>query len=391
MAVQQIKERRKVLMKLMDFLFFIDRYNRSLFDIPVEKQLAYLNSFELPSGDIDRSYKQYKCQQLFSPWWIKTMWFVISIFAIPFVIVLYYIKGRTCDYERSVQTIAEDKNMKEVIPRVLTEKYDIHHIEWNAGCCLLKSDLDYIFSKVLGIRQPFFILKSIMQIANYSPRITRYKPEQLIVHTEFSFCSSLLTDYCHTRNVKLINVMHGEKLYNIYDSFFHFDECYVWDAHYINMFINMKAESSQFRIALPPSLTIDTNSNINRNVYADYKYYLAEISEEEIKSIVTSMSFAKNEDKTVKYRIHPRYTDLNVLKKYVSNEEIEFPQKVNIVESICNMKCAVGSYTTVLLQSYLSGKDVILDDVTYAERYKQLKEYGYILINKDLPTLSSKQ
>ena len=103
------------------------------------------------------------------------------------------------------------------------------------------------------------------------------------------------------------------------------------------------------------------------------------------------MAFAKREGKTVRYRIHPRYTDLSVLRKYVSDEEIEYPKKVSILESISNMEYAVGSYTTVLLQAYLSGKKVLLDDVTYKKRFEQLKEYRYILAKDDIEKLSEKQ
>ena len=110
-------------------------------------------------------------------------------------------------------------------------------------------------------------------------------------------------------------MQHGEKLRYIRDSFFHYDECYVWDEHYVNLFKEMHAEPSQFKVAVPPSLRIDCKVHHNSSVYADYKYYLAADTEEDIKSIVASMAFAKSEGKTVKYRIHPRYTDLNVLKK----------------------------------------------------------------------------
>ena len=103
------------------------------------------------------------------------------------------------------------------------------------------------------------------------------------------------------------------------------------------------------------------------------------------------MAFAKSEGKTVKYRIHPRYTDLNVLRQYVGDDEIELPKEVSILESISNMEYAVGSYTTVLLQAYLSGKKVLLDDVTFHYRYNQLKEYGYILAKDDIEKLSEKQ
>ena len=378
-------------MGLVKILFFIDKYNKHQFDIPVSEQLAYLETLGAPKDDIDRSYKQFLCQEYFSPWWIRVLWFFVSIIALPAVFVAYLAKGRKLQFEYKVATIAEDKGMNEIIPAVLTQKYEIHHKEWNAGSGLSSSDIKYIMTKVCGCRQPYFVLKSIMQIASYSPRITRYNPERIIAHQEFSFCSSLLTDYCHSRKVKHINVMHGEKMLYIRDAFFHFDECYVWDIHYANMFIKMKADPTQFCIAVPPSLKIDVEANKNPEVYADYKYYLAANTEEELRSIVESLSFAKREGKIVKYRIHPRYTDLNVLKKFVSEDEIELTKEVSILESVSNMEYAVGSFTTVLLQAHLSGKKVLLDDVTYAERFKQLKEYDYILAKDDIEKLSSKQ
>lgn len=61
----------------------------------------------------------------------------------------------------------------------------------------------------------------------------------------------MLTDYFHTRGVKNINVQHGEKLMFIRDSFFHFDECYVWGDYYVKMFVRMKAEPNQFIVSVP--------------------------------------------------------------------------------------------------------------------------------------------
>lgn len=378
-------------MGLVKALYYIDKYSKHQFDIPVEEQLLFMSSLGQPKDDIDRSYKQFRCQELFSPWWIRTFWFLISIFTIPVMLCFLLWKGYKARFIVKVGTIAEDKGMNEIIPQELSLKYEIHHKEWNSGYLLIKSDLFYIFTKLIGKYQPFFIFKAIMQIAAYSARITKYQPIRIIVHEEFSFCSSLLTDYCHYRGVEHINVQHGEKLIYIRDAFFHFDECYVWDEHYENIFKEMHAESTQFRIAIPPSLHIDCINHQKISAYADYKYYLAADTEADIKNIVTSMVFAKREGKTVRYRIHPRYTDLNVLRKYVSDEEIEFPKEVSILESISNMEYAVGSYTTVLLQAYLSGKKVLLDDVTYKKRFEQLKEYRYILAKDDIEKLSEKQ
>ena len=82
---------------------------------------------------------------------------------------------------------------------------------------------------------------------------------------------------------------------------------------------------------------------------------------------------------------------VNVLKKYVPESEIELPWEVNILDSISNLEYAVGSYTTVLVQAYLSGKKILLNDVTFKRRFGQLKDYGYILTKDDLERLSQKQ
>lgn len=369
-------------MSPLDLLNKLDKYNKHLFDIPVKKQINYMNFLGEPKNDLDRSYKQFLCQEYFSPLWLKMFWCMVSFVIVPVLLVVFWWKGRKVHFEYKVETIAEKKGMDEIIPQELSSKYLICREEWNAGFCFTNADVRYLFHKVFGWRRPYFILKAMMQIALFSARITRYAPERIITHLEFSFCSSLLTDYCHYKGVRFINVMHGEKLLNIRDSFFHFDECYVWDKHYVDMFVKLKAESSQFRIAVPPSLKIDCNVHLNPVVYADYKYYLAHITDNEMAGIAKSMAFVKEEGKSVKYRIHPRYTDLTILRKYITEDEIELPKNVSILESVSNMKCAVGSYTTVLLQAHLAGKKVLLDDVTYSHIYEQLKEYGYILASE---------
>ena len=70
---------------------------------------------------------------------------------------------------------------------------------------------------------------------------------------------------------------------------------------------------------------------------------------------------------------------MSLLRKYVEDTEIEDPFSVDIKESVSNLEYAIGSYTTVLLQAHIAGKQVLLDDVTYKKRYEQLLEFGYIL------------
>ena len=378
-------------MKFLRFLNILDKGNKTLFDISVKEQYAFLNTLPIPQNDIERSYNQFLCSEYFVPKWKKIIWWFVSVFSIPIALLLFWIKGLLIHFEKEIETIHENKHTDDILPEELTSRYQINSEVWDSGIGLSSSDILYIWNNIIGRRQPYYILKAIIKLATYSPKLKKYNPKQVIIHAEYSYCSTMLTDYSHKCGVKLINVMHGEKLRYIRDSFFHFDECYVWDQHYINIFKDQKAEPTQFIVAIPPGLRIDSKRHINKEIYADYKYYLASFTEVEIVSIIKSMEFAKSAGKIVKYRVHPRFSDVRLLKKYIPEEFIEYPSSVNIVDSVSNTTNVVGSYTTVLLQAYLSGKNVIIDDVTYKFRCNQLEEYDYILAKGDIERLSSKQ
>lgn len=380
-------------MNYFKILTFLEKGNKFLFDIPVEEQRAFLDKLGSAKNDVDRSKKQYQCQMFFVPKWKEFLFEIISIVALPCYIFFIGLKSVFLNTSliSKVDCVCENKGMPEVLPQVFTSKYKISFEPWKSGKCLVCKDVVFILKCFVQTWRPYLVFKSAVKISDYSYIIHRYKPRAIQECGEYSFLSSLMTEYCHLYGIKHIDVMHGEKLYYIRDSYFHFDETYVWDKHYIDLFIEMKAEPNQFVVALPPSLEIDLNENEDSSVYADYKYYLVGYTEETLKGIVDSMQFVKKSGRSVKYRIHPRYSDLNLLKKYVDTSEIELPKEVSIQKSIANMGCAVGSYSTVLLQSYFSEKKVLLDDVTYKEQYGKLKELGYILVSKQCKTLSYEQ
>ena len=144
-------------------------------------------------------------------------------------------------------------------------------------------------------------------------------------------------------------------------------------------------------MSTPSYIKMDLSDYVDKSKYADYKYYLAVYDDDEIKSIIASLRFAHNQGKSIKFRPHPRHSDIKLLEKYVDSNDIEYPNKVSIVESVANLEFAVGSYTTVLLQAYSSGRKVILDDVTFKIQYQQLSEMKYILADSSIPVLSQFQ
>ena len=358
----------------------------------VDEQVKYLKRLGWAYNDIERSYKQYLCQRYYMPLTIKIINDILAIFISPILLFYYFIKGFFSSKKMKIQCIGDLKGFTEIIPRSLIDEYDINNDLWFSGALLKYKDIKYIYS--IFVKYPFsplFIFKIILKVSRYSYMIYTYETQVFVVHNEYSFTSSVLTDYCNKNGVLHINVMHGEKGYIIRDSYFHYDKCFVWDQFYIDLFISLYAEPTQFIIEVPESMNIDINSYKNPIYYADYKYYLSKCTPEKLFKIVQSMEFAKREGKIVKYRLHPRYSDIATVEKIVGKENIEYPNRTTIMESISNCGCAVACKSTVLHQAYRIGVPVMLDDVAEKDEFDKLKSFKNILINKGLPLLSSKQ
>lgn len=379
--------KRTTLYKLLSF------GDKSVFDIPADEQRIYLNRLGLAKDNFERSYKQYLCQCKFKSK-LKLVGFnTISALLFP-TLVIYYLLKHKSNRIKIVDALGSFQGIEEVIPNSLLSQYHINNEYWLSGSSLSCADISFIWKIVCRFPiSPFFCSKILIGIAGYSFMIQRFNPNAIIVHSEFSFMSSILTEYCNINGVNHINVMHGEKLYFIRDSYFHFNQCYIWGNFYKDLLVSLNAEPNQFVIEVPPSMRIDCSIYLDTAFYADYKYYLASYSEKQLKSIIASMDFAKQLGKKVVYRLHPRYSNISLLEKYVKKENIEYPDKVPIQYSISNAENIIGSYTTVLNQAYASGKHIIFDDVTFLSQYRKLKDYHYFFSeeNENIRLLSKIQ
>lgn len=368
----------------------LSKGDKTEFDVPVEAQRSFLGSFPNPVDDYERSYFQYKCQSFFSPKWKILLYNFLSIVLyIPTIFILFL--NRLLVYkEEKKDAVGEFKGLEEVLPDELISEYSIDNEAWAVRMSLGIGDIPFVLSLLQKYPlHPYFSLKCLMKLAMYSSMIKKYRPRAVIVHNEYSYTSSVLTCYCNKRGITHINAMHGDKYFFIRDAFFHYDRCYVWDDYYVDLFRRLRAAEGQYFISTPRSLKINTDIYKKEEDYADYKYYLNLYNEREIKKIVDSMDVLYSRGMIVKFRPHPRYSDIELLKKYVPSDKIEDPYKVDIIYSISNTGSAVGICSTVLLQAYTSGKNVVLDDISNPNQYSQLVQLEYILSNKSLPTLSS--
>ena len=154
------------------------------------------------------------------------------------------------------------------------------------------------------------------------------------------------------------------------------------------LFVGMKAEPSQFRIELPPSMKINPSEPVNLDAYAEYKYYLAGDTDKELMIIANKMHDLATQGHSIKVRPHPRYSDLNKVRIFFSETEIENPKLIGIIDPISNSEYVVGSYSTVLSQAYFSGIKIVVDDLACKEQFDKLASLHYILANSNNLRLS---
>lgn len=364
----------------------IDRNNDSVFSIPAGKQKKFLESIKEPSDDLERSFAQYKCQmKLYGG--IKKAF--MNIAALPMII--YYL--RSCgevECDRKTDAVFFKYGLPEnIIPVELKDAYR----EWvivTENREYLSKEGKHFFGRVRK-KYPFSFLlqlKILIKIRLYDYEIKTHNPKAIVVCSEYSFTSSAMTAYCNSRGIEHIDCMHGEKLFFIRDSFFRFDRCFVWDVYYKNLFKELRAEPDQFTVAVPPSLKFITGAEAET---VDYTYYLGREENDQLCRVIQSMVKLCEKGSRVAIRPHPRYTNIQELKKDVSDTDIEIEDcgSLSIEKSVLRTKHVVSVYSTVLNQAYHNGVPIVIDDITNPEHYGKLKTLKYIMFNKEHGLLSS--
>ena len=360
---------------------------KSSFDYPVIEQKKYLLKFREPRSLIERSFFQYKAQMKLKGFWISLL---LNTASIPLFFVYFLMPGNRLNecLTRDAVFVKDGGVNDNVLPDSLREEFVSLETKAVEGRKLNLKDRAYIVKMLL--KHPLswhFALKAEIKIARYRWLISLYSPKALIVHNEYSFTSSLLTDFCNRNGVELINVMHGEKLFFMRDSFFQFNRCYVWDEFYKELFTEMRADSQQFIVEAPPSLKFKKNDVIKT---VDFTYYLQAQNGQNLRYIIDILIALRDKGNKVAIRPHPRYTDIIQLNDYTegSNIEIEKFKELSIEDSVLRTKNVISIYSTVLLQAYCNGVSVVMDNLSNQSLYDKLKETKYMMLQFDNKLLS---
>lgn len=324
-----------------------------------------------------RSFLQYKCQMHNISYWKRIG---LGLFS-PLLMVLFIPYALLCGYFLR-ESYHDDEEMgvingdidEDLIPASLTEQYrftklrndrfilDVYGLKW-----VIIVSLKYLL-------HPYFVFKLAVKVAQYSYLIALSKPKAIITSSEYSFCSSGLTYYCIGRGTQHFNIMHGDKGFNIRDSFFRFSRCYVWHNYYVDLFISLNADESQFVVECPPKqqkiIAAGKNRQPTNNII---KFYWAlEQNHYEMLFIVEHLTRIKEMGFDIITRYHPLHKEFffNRIYPYLSDFKTEDPLKVGLYDSLLGTKHVIGTYTTVLYEGYLMNRNLIINDYNYSSLLK---------------------
>lgn len=347
----------------------------SCFKYPYEKQKKYIDSIPEPRDNFERGFFQFKCQMFLVGW---THW-LLNVASLPlYVYKKLTIKHLCPEKTESRNAVFCTPNLhRNILPESLFSEFGEIEIFDHSVYSSLNDD-DRRFLKELARRYPFnwhFRLKCMLKIAMTRYVLDKFSPKALIASTEYSFTSSVLTEYLRRNGVEHINIMHGEKLFFIRDSFFVFDRFYVWEENYKPLFKKLRADVSCIRVELPPVLNLPTSEETP--IY-DFTFYLQNETPSQVETIVSYCETLINAGYKVSVRPHPRYTKISEEQLHGLDVNIEINKELPIEKSLKQTKCAVSLYSTVLLQAYANGIAFAIDDITRPEMFERMKTLSYI-------------
>jgi hypothetical protein len=274
-----------------------------------------------------------------------------------------------------------------ILPNVLRARYTrIDEYPYVGEMQLTAEDKAFFREAVLMKyrKHLYFCIKLLMRMEMYSFIIRNNDYSAVISHCEDSFTSSFLSAYCEHSGVKHINVMHGEKLFEITDAFVSFNEFYIWDEWYERIFMSLRAAKGQFICAAPESLLFGSSAG---EKLIDFTYYLQQESNEELSKIAESLRLLAAAGHSVALRPHPRFSDLHKIHTFFLGINIE-DSTVPLKMSVQRTNNAVSLSSTVLYQALLNEVSIVIDDITNPGKYQRLLELDYICINKPHRLLS---
>lgn len=342
---------------------------------------SFLN--HLPEGEdsIDAAFNKYQCRMQYFPWYKRLFMNILGLGALP--IELFYLIGfnqQVKDMNKGSAILEKSRDVPvfdDIFPAELYEEFDVTVIEnFNKKFGPLCKEARTMLLKCMK-RHPFhffFIYFTYMELAAHSHFLLKYNPEATVVYVnERNVASPIITELYENDGRKLISFMHGEYLLQLVQGFMKFSRYYIWDESYIEMFQWLKCDIEQYVVYTPGKLQKKWNLESYETSFF-CTYYLSGQSRESILCLGSILEKLEAQGKRCKIRPHPRniqYTK-EILDAF-KNITIEDSSKMSLKESLENTKYVVGLNTTVLLEAYVEGKTIVIDDISDKEHFEDAK------------------
>ena len=350
--------------------------NRSSYkQYATDEVLDYINSFPGPKSYAERSYFQYKCNtKLYG---VKPAAAFCRNIACFFAFWMLFLKrGKAGSSENIKYVFISDEHKMDIIP----EKYKGSFVQVSRaqGWLLGKTERKLLLQ--LWRRYPFsyyFLLKNLIKIADYNWAVETYHPDAVLCSCEYSFTSSFLTYYCHQRNVKHINLMHGYNMIDLKCPFSTFDVMSIWDSFFVKAYEMMRCGTKNFQVDKPNCMKLN-KYQVNNDVPV-LKYYSQNYVKMALPVLEQLQTIAERRGMSLVVRPHPSYPFDPGDKRKLSGVVFEDHATVNIEQSINGADYVAARNSTVLYQAAQLDKTILIDDVSLPEEYKESRKKGAFL------------
>lgn len=355
-------------------------------EIPnVDDWRAFINNLPKPITSLQRSLNKYHCRMYYFGFLYKLL---INIAAIGAIIVK--VLPTFIHYNPVITKVEADAVLVEdfsvdyhdILPEDLKRYSKTVIVKNQRSKFQITNEAKTLFISIWkkNFYKPHFVYWAFRELAFFSELVDVHSPKAIIVYVnERNAISPILKEYLESKKVKFITFMHGDYILQLIQGFMDFSEFYVWDAHYIEMFVNdLHCPPDQFKVYLPKKLTKKFD---NSNEVIDLTYFFGSESDLTVKRL--SKLFREFKAKGLKCRVRPHPRRQNrLIERCFDKDQIEDTQNMPIKKSIEQSKYIVALNSTVLLEAYHGGKKVIIDDWTDRNAFLSIQERKSIMLSK---------
>jgi hypothetical protein len=320
------------------------------------------------------SLRQYDCHGFY---FLKWIWLGFNFFSIivvvPFFLLLLIRSLNVANYK-----IAKDISLYPKVPKDIRENFKPIFVKKPMGY-LRKRDWPYILQVLrYGWWRPYFLFRAIWKLAVYSELIDTYAPERIWVTQEMVFESSLITFYLSSFGIKHINFMHGDNYFSIQVAFCTFNEFYVWDKYYIDLFSSLYAGAERYVVF---NALDKTDSSYEQKDIVKYYGQDSRSAKRFNKVLDNLLKFSKYRKCELVVRLHPLHrVDYEVKTLMARNIKIE-DNAIDLVDSISEAKYICSEFSSVLYIASQLKRSIVIDN-TFQDRIDIIKDLDPIFIKK---------